>query len=282
MRLAEARSRAVRTVILWVEHARAALGIRRGVHAPEGGVYYKELSAQRLGRALSTRGDGFKKYRITFDDAGKGRGGSKQIVRCTRDRCYADLMGPEHLHRLERVAPLIRPGSRILEIATPPMLTGYTADWLARMVGESGAVVSLIADEEGAAFAPRRYARPNLSIEPLTGTVPEALAGEIDNAFDAIIHLALPVDPGPRDILMREMLRVLAPGGWMLAGVRLTDDPSDAAMQNLRAHLSAMGADLGGSNTLGPGADAPHLVDVVLTKETTPPAPPTPSGASPR
>ena len=112
-------------------------------------------------------------------------------------------MGPEHLHRLERVARLIRPGSRILEIATPPMLTGYTADWLARMVGDSGAVVGLIADEEGARFAPRRYARPNLSIEPLTGSVPHALAGETDGAFDGVVHLGLPATAAAREVMIR-------------------------------------------------------------------------------
>ena len=54
-------SRAGRAVALWAEQARAALGIRRGVHAPEGGVYYKELSAEPLARALSSTADGVKK-----------------------------------------------------------------------------------------------------------------------------------------------------------------------------------------------------------------------------
>ena len=238
-RLIDLRSRIRRTIALWIENARASLGIRRGLRSPGGIAYYKELSAERLARALSPRGQhgGIKRYRVTFDD-----GGPKAMIRCARDRCYADLMGPEHLHRLERIAPLIRPGARILEIATPPMTTGYTADWLAAMVGVSGAVVSLIADEEGAKFAPRRYARPNLSIEPLPGSVTDALAGELDNAFHAIVHLGLPEDQRARDTLMKEMLRVLAPGGWMLAGVRLTDDPSDEAIQNLRAHLAGLDA----------------------------------------
>jgi protein-L-isoaspartate O-methyltransferase len=253
-RLTELKSRLDRTLILWIEHARTSLGIRRGLHAPN--AYFKELTAERLARALSPRGEGLKKYRVTFDD-----GGPKQIIRCSRERCYADLMGPDHLHRLERVAQLIRPGSRILEITTPPMLTGYTADYLARMVGDSGAVVSLLADEEGAKFAPRRYVRPNLSIEPLTGSVQEALAGETDNSFHAIVHLGLPEDARNRDALMREMLRVLIPGGWMLAGVRLTNDPTDEAIQNLRAHLASVGQIIPGAG----GASGP-LLDVVLSK----------------
>jgi protein-L-isoaspartate O-methyltransferase len=269
-RISEVHSRAQRMGILWVEQARTALGIRRGVHAPDHSAYFKELSAERLARALSPRGQGLKHYRVTFAD-----GGPKQYIRCARERCYADLMGAEHLSRLERIASIIRPGSRLLEIASAPMLTGYTADYLARMVGESGSVVTLIPDEEGARFAERRYARANLSIEHLDGPacVEQALAGETNNAFHAIVHLGIPDDPPARDALMRELLRVLAPGGWMLAGVRLTNNPKDEAIQSLRAHLMSIG------HTISDDAPNSQLMDVLLQKAPHPTAPP--AGPSP-
>ena len=164
------------------------------------------------------------------------------LARCTRTRCYADLMGPEMLTRYQRIADILRPGSRILDIPTPPMTTGYTGDWLAHMVGNSGSVVSLIPDEQGSRFAERRYEQPNLSIEHVpTDAIAQSLAGETDGAFHAVIHLGFPTDAPRRDALMKELWRVLAPGGWMLAGVLLTDDPNDEAIQSLRRHLAGMG-----------------------------------------
>lgn len=258
-RAADIRTRLSRSLSLRIEQLRAALGIRRGVH--HGNAYFKELTAQRLARALSSRPNspGSKDYRVTFPD------GVKQIIRCTRQRCYADLMGHDHLHRLARAAPMLRPGSRVLEIASAPMLTGYTGWWLARIVGESGSVVSLIPDDQGARFAARRYETPNLSLEHLPGPASDALSGEIDGAFDAIIHLGLPESPAQRDALMQELWRVLAPGGWMLAGLRLTDDPTDEAIHNLRSHLAKMGHiidDAAAAQRNGP------VMDVFLKKET--------------
>jgi SAM-dependent methyltransferase len=257
-RVAELKSRLDRSIVLWIEQARAGLGIRRGVH--HGNAYYKELSAQRLARALSPppRGRGAKDYRVTFRD------GSKQFIRCTRERCYADLMGPEHLFRLERVLGgngVLRPGSRVLEIATPPMLTGYTAAWLARTTGESGAVVSLIGDEEGARFAAMRYAAVNLSIERMAGALGDALAGETDGAFDGIVHLDLPMEPEPRSRVTRELWRVLRPGGWMLVGLRIGPGATDEVMREIVAGMAKMGAEI------DPAALRPGMVlDVLLGK----------------
>jgi SAM-dependent methyltransferase len=257
-RLREARSRAARQIALWVEHARSSLGIRRGLHAEH--AYFKELTAERLARALAARPSarGHKDYRVTFAD------GSKQIIRCTRDRCYADLMGREMLHRYARVAPILRPGARVLEIASPPMTTGYTGDWLARMVGHSGAVVSIIPDEQGARFAQRRYPLPNLSFEhlpPLT-SIQDALNGETDHAFDAIIHLGLPAHHAQRDPLMRELWRVLAPNGWMLAGINITTDPNDEPMHSLRRHLESLGRIIEPAHT-----PAGPVLDILLRKQ---------------
>ena len=234
-----------------------------------GDVYFKELRAERLARALAARSGapGHKDYRVTFAD------GSKQIVRCTRERCYADVMGPEGLHRYSRIAPILRPGARVLEICSPPMMTGYTGAWLARAVGESGAVVSIIADEQGASFAARRYtpdgpaALKNLSIEHVPGPAQHALAGETSDAFHAIVHLGLPNEPAKRDELMRELWRVLAPGGWMLAGVHITDDPADGAMQALRRHLASMGEVMEPAGASHSPSPTGSVLDVLLRKQ---------------
>jgi hypothetical protein len=267
IRLRDIRSRAARQITLWFEQVRSSLGIRRGLHA--GPCYYKELTSERLGRALAARRSGakgtpgFKDYRVTF------AGGSKMIIRCTRERCYADLMGDEGLYRYARIGEILRPGSRVLEIASQPMTTGYTGAWLAQMAGDSGAVVSLMPDEQGARFASRRYPAPNLSLEHVppgddhgAAAIAQTLAGETDGAFHAVVHLGLPAEPRHRDQLMRELWRVLAPGGWMLAGVRLTDDPADEAVQSLRRHLASMGQVVestdGGAGT---------VLDVLLRKQ---------------
>ncbi len=256
-RLRESRARFAAQFALALEHARSSLGIRRGHHSPR--CYYKELTSERLARALATRSGspGFKDYRVTFPD------GAKLLARCTRTRCYADLMGPEMLTRYQRIATILRPGSRILDIPTPPMTTGYTGDWLARMAGPSGSVVSLIPDEQGSRFAERRYAQPNLSIEHVPAdAIIQSLAGETNGAFHAIIHLGLPTDAPHRDALMKELWRVLAPGGWMLAGVLLTDDPADEAIQSLRRHLAGIGQVVESSDpNTGP------VLDVLLRKQ---------------
>jgi protein-L-isoaspartate O-methyltransferase len=265
-RLREARTRTIHQIALWLEHARSSLGIRRGLHANT--CYFKELTSERLSRALAARrsgGDGtpgFKDYRVTFGD------GSKMVIRCTRQRCYADLMGDDGLHRYARVGHILRPGSRVLEVCSEPMTTGYTGAWLAHMTGESGAVVSIIPDEQGARFAARRYELPNLSVEPITpgddhgaAAIAQTLAGETNGAFHAIVHLGLPTEPRHRDALMRELWRVLAPGGWMLAGVRLSDDPADEAVQSLRRHLAGLGQILDPSDS-----GASPILDVLLRK----------------
>jgi len=214
----------------WLEHARSALRIRRGFRGE--GVYYKELSAEPLTEALAAKGAGRKDYRATFAD------GSKMFLRCSHSRCYPDLMGPRGIERYIRVASILRPGSRVLEVAADPMTTGYGGAWLARMVGPSGAVVSVIEDEEGAKFAPRRYALDNLSFE--RGPLSDALAGETDGSFDAVICLGLPADPAARSARLREVWRVLAPGGWLLAGFRPWDQGVESATM-LETDLGSLG-----------------------------------------
>lgn len=231
--LGSARARARLLTARLTAEVRSWLGIRRGLRIAGGsgpageaggavgggggggggheaaGLYYKELTSEPLARALSKKGSGKKDYRVTF------AGGDKMIVRCSAERCYADVMGPEGLSRWTRLEPLLRPGSRVLEICGAPACTGYTSAWLARTVGESGAVLAVIADEQGAAFAARRYARPNLAFEAMDRPLREVLSGETDNSFDAVV-CALPEGPGiDPQTAMAEAWRVVAPGGWI-------------------------------------------------------------------
>lgn len=248
------RLRLTRTLVPIFEECRSALGIRRGIHAPPdtsndrtaasnpaAAVYYKELTPERLMRALSKRGTGHKDYRVTFPD------GSKQIIRCSAQRCYADLMGFEGHYRYTRLCALLRPGSRVLEIAGPPYATGYTSALLARSVGQSGAVVSLLGDAQGAQFAQKRYRLANLSIEshlapgaPETGDPMDALIGETDGAFDAIICIQPRVTAARLPGLAADLWRVLRPGGFMIIGVaRGQADVLDAALTQLAQTLQA-------------------------------------------
>ncbi|MBY0313201.1 MAG: class I SAM-dependent methyltransferase [Phycisphaerales bacterium] len=230
--LPSAPARLLRLATLWFEQCRAAAGLRRGITLGDwsGSAYYKELSAERLARALSPRGRGHKDYRVTFPDS------SKLVIQCSRERLYADLVGPEGLARYVVLKDVLRTGMRVLEIAAPPMHTGHTAAWLTRAValagsgaggdGESattgvGGVVSINPDEQAVRFAVKRYPLPNLSIEYEPHSPADALVGETDGAFDAVVWLGLPTGPdhhAGRVAMLSECWRVLAQGGWLLAG----------------------------------------------------------------
>lgn len=221
----------MRLATLWFEQCRAAAGVRRGITLGDwsGSAYYKELSAERLARALSPRGRGHKDYRVTFPD------GSKLVIQCSRDRLYADLVGPEGLARYLVLKDVLRTGMRVLEIAAPPMHTGHTAAWLTRAVALSGGgraasptgttgvggVVSINPDEQAVRFAVKRYPLPNLSIEHEPHSPADALVGETDGAFDAVVWLGLPAgtdNHAGRVAILNECWRVLAKGGWLLTG----------------------------------------------------------------
>lgn len=198
-------SRASRQLRRWSHRVRSSLGIRRGVKVR--GAYYKELTAESLQRALSRKGRGWKDYRVTFPD------GSKLIIRCSAQRVFDDLMGPLGFDAGQGViAPLIeiiRPGSRLLLLNAG---TGAAGAWLGAAVGRSGAVVALEEDEQSVAFASRRYPRPNVSFE--RGSIDE-LTGETDASFEGAAVLR-PLLPGEEASALREVWRIVAPGGWLL------------------------------------------------------------------
>lgn len=199
--------------------------LRRFLHLRSGikidGVYYKELTAMPLARALSQRGPGQKAYRVTFRDR------SKQIIHATLQRHYGDLAGPVRLGRYEGVRDRLRPGMRVLDVGCG---TGYTSAWLAQQVGLYGAVVALDADEESVTFAQRRYAVQNIAFELHERT---SLDGETDESFDGVVWLQW--IPGENDQMLRELWRVLTPGGWLLLGPAPEADGEAGILNTLQA-----------------------------------------------
>lgn len=211
--------------------------IRRGVMV--NGFWYKETSAIPLGKALLAppRGPGFKEYRITYPD------GVKQLVRVSVTDVFADLMGSVGLDQYYKVADLIRPGSRVLEVGAG---TGYRAAWLSSMVGPSGAVVAIGQKRELAEYAQRRYPRPNIAFE--VGS-PQTLAGETDGAFDTVFVSGVLDLSEESATLAQELWRVLAAGGRMV--VHLASEPS-AGAQGASGNATPKGG-LGGE-----GAESPR------------------------
>ncbi|MBC7771526.1 MAG: methyltransferase domain-containing protein, partial [Pyrinomonadaceae bacterium] len=212
------------------EETRARLGVRRSFRV--GNFYYKETSTVPLWRSLSPQGGGVKEYRITYAD------GSKQYIHCTPDRVYADAMGAVLLPEFHRVASMIRPGQRVVCL---PGGTGYCPAWLGEQVGSSGAVVSIEADKESVLYAQKRYAGANIAHE--TGTF-ASLRGETDGSFDAAISISHVPQESDAQVL-RELWRVIAPGGWMLVGRTLLSPAELRRMigQALRSQVTAIETD---------------------------------------
>ncbi len=199
------RMRVRKQIARWRQQLRRLLGIRHGVKVE--GVYYRELSAEQLSRALSRKGPGEKAYRVTFPD------GSKQVIHCTARRVYADLMGRASLARYQLLDAVVMPGMRVLDARGG---TGFAPAWLSRLVGPSGGVVAVEADEESVAFAVQRYAIEHLAIE--LGSY-ETLAGETDGSFDVVVCVAKDEQDMPEEAELKELWRVVVPGGAMLLGV---------------------------------------------------------------
>jgi len=208
-------SRAVRRVARFADQVRAALGLRRTIHA--GGARYIETNSEPLRRALSRRGSGSKEFIVEFAD------GYRHLIHCTPHRVYADIMEPRLLPCYEMLLSCLRPGMRALDFGCG---TGYGSAWLVDVVGPSGAVVALDRDLESIVYAQRRYAAPNAAFE--VGWT-NALSGETDGAFDVVVSLdAFREDDDPHAVV-RELWRVLRPGGWMLI---VTPAPLGPASKN--------------------------------------------------
>jgi SAM-dependent methyltransferase len=130
-------------------------------------------------------------------------------ITCTRERVYADLAEPPSLTALTAAEPLATPGMRALVLGGG---TGWAGARLARVVGPSGAVVSLSTDPESVRFAQRRYRVGNAAFE--AGGI-ESLRGETDGAFGLVILMD---DAGRRSLEagLGELWRLVAAGGALV------------------------------------------------------------------
>jgi len=172
------------------------------------GVRYEELDAVPLRRALS-RGLG-KRYRVRFPDR------AKMVLEVSGARPIADLLGAGDLGEFTLVDPLMRPGDRVLLLHAG---TGHGVAWLSERLGPTGALVALEPDAASVRYARHRYHPANTALEVCDlhspTMAPAALIGELDGAFDAIVHRRLPGDGPQRDAQLAECWRLLCPGGVM-------------------------------------------------------------------
>jgi len=127
------------------------------------------------------------------------------------------------------VEPIVRPGMRVLIC---PGGTGAMADRFARLVGPSGAIVSIDKDEESVRFATCRYPRDNVAFEVAAS---DDIGGETDGAFDAAVVGLTGEDEDDARAVVSEAMRIVEDGGWLLVraeGERLDDSgrgrPADA------------------------------------------------------
>lgn len=225
------------------ERVRRALGMRRTVRA--GDVRYRERTTEPLRHALSRTGTGFKEFDVVFQD------GQTMAICCTPRRVYADLMGPRLLWAWRRVEARLRPGMRVLMLEGG---TGYAAAWIAERLGPSGAVVSLDRDREAIEYARRRYRLPNVGFE--IGHV-EALHGEIDGAFDAVMAVDALLHVPERPGAVAECWRVVGPGGWLYLAAPLANRRSAAEPCRDNESLADIVARALGAAQHDPSAHAP-------------------------
>lgn len=202
------------------DQVRSALGLRKSFTVA--GVRYLERSGEPLRRALSRNGPGRKEYDAVFPD------GVSMRLRCTPSRVYADIAGPRLIGLYSLAEAMIRPGMRVLDLACN---TGYGAEYLAELVGPSGAVVALDRDRESIRYAKARYKGANIAFE--VGFV-ESLAGEVDGAFEGVVACDAITTADDPVAVIAELWRTVAPEGWLLVVTPLPSDGADES-ENLRA-----------------------------------------------
>jgi ubiquinone/menaquinone biosynthesis C-methylase UbiE len=185
-----------------LQRAKSLLGLRRRFVVA--GVRYTERTFEPLRRALSRKGSGRKDYDVLFPD------GSRQRIRATPWRVYADLTPPRLLALYELSESLLRPGMRVLDLACS---TGWSADWIARQLGPSGTVVALDRDREAVTYALARYRAGAIAFEQ--GFV-ESLSGELDGALSGAIAVNALLESDDAKKTLGEVWRTVAPGGFLL------------------------------------------------------------------
>ncbi len=106
----------------------------------------------------------------------------------------------------------LRPGARVLDVGTGP---GNVALEAARVVGASGRVLGV--DVSGGMLAQACAAAEGLAVVSFRGMAAEALALP-DGSFDAALSLYAIAHLGDPAAAVREMHRVLRPGGRLVLG----------------------------------------------------------------
>jgi ubiquinone/menaquinone biosynthesis C-methylase UbiE len=167
------------------------------------------------------------------------------LIRCTRTRVYDDLVGDHTPASIRAIEPVVRPGMRVLVC---PGGTGALGARIARLVGPSGAVVSLDHDDESVQFATRRYPLANVAYEKGTS---KDIGGETNGAFDAAIVAFADETEEAATNALAEALRIVKGGGWVLvrAEGRVIDESGRGVAADNRALLrhaiAAAGEDAG-------------------------------------
>ena len=155
-------------------------------------------------------------YDVRFPD------GEQMRIRPGASRRYQDLTHDALPDGFESIAESIRPGSRVFIAGAG---TGLAGDIVARIVGTSGAVVTIECDGESVRYARKRYPRPNVSVEFASSG---ALAGEVEGSFNVTVALctvgeAMGGDPMATKL---DLLRVLGPGGRLIARIEELSEAS--------------------------------------------------------
>jgi hypothetical protein len=121
-----------------------------------------------------------------------------------------------------------------MRVLVCPGGTGALGARVARLVGPSGAVVSLEGDDESVQFATRRYPLSNVAYEK--GKTRD-IGGETNGAFDAAIIAFSDETEEQAAGALAEALRIVQGGGWVLvrAEGRVVDDSGRGVAADNRA-----------------------------------------------
>jgi ubiquinone/menaquinone biosynthesis C-methylase UbiE len=129
-----------------------------------------------------------------------------------------------------------QPGERVLEIGPG---TGYYTLDLAAWVGEEGAIEIFDIQQEMLDHTIRAAAeRGLLNVNPTRGDAQEL--GWDDDTFDAVVLITVLGEIPDQDAALREVARVLRPGGRLIVG-ELLGDPHYVTAGSLQRRAEAAG-----------------------------------------